>query len=128
MLRFFIMIVAALSLAGCGGKIAEKYFSKRGEYVVLINTFDVVPGKADEFVEVWEKARDFMREQDGYISTRLHQSLDQHASRRYVNVAHWQSTEQFLAATRALLESGIFYPIEGVIANPDLYKVVRKDR
>jgi antibiotic biosynthesis monooxygenase len=43
--------------------------------VVLINLFEVPPGADEGFVAGWERARDFLQGQDGYLSTELHRSL-----------------------------------------------------
>ncbi|MGB1010014.1 MAG: antibiotic biosynthesis monooxygenase family protein, partial [Thiolinea sp.] len=43
--------------------------------VTLINPFEVPADKFDATVSMWEQARDFLKQQPGYISTQLHQSL-----------------------------------------------------
>lgn len=131
MLLRFIVISAMLALAGCGGKMMPgkflpKWGKDRSEHVVLINTFTVPAGKTGEAVEMWKKAREFMREQDGYISTRLHMSLDENARYRLVNIARWESAAHFRAAAEALRDSGVFRPIDGVRGDANLYKVVKK--
>jgi heme oxygenase (mycobilin-producing) len=66
--------------------------------VVLINLF-AVPATADDgFVAGWERARDFLAGQDGYLSTELHRSLAPDADFRFVNVAQWRSAGAFEAA------------------------------
>ena len=67
--------------------------------VVLINAFEVPAGADEEFVRSWESGRDFLRKQEGFVSTRLHRSLSPDAEFRYVNVALWSSAEAFRAAT-----------------------------
>jgi heme oxygenase (mycobilin-producing) len=57
------------------------------DHVTLINPFEVPVGREDEFVERWKQAADYLRQQEGFISTRLHQSLDPQAAFRFVNVA-----------------------------------------
>ena len=39
-----------------------------------------------------------MERQPGYLSTALHRSLDPTAQFRYINVAHWESAQDFSAA------------------------------
>lgn len=72
------------------------------EPVILINPFTVAPGKEEEAVAMWEKARDFLARQPGYISTRLHRALSPDAQFMLINVAQWESTEAFRAATMAM--------------------------
>jgi heme-degrading monooxygenase HmoA len=94
------------------------------EPVVLINAFEV-PTDADEaFVTGWERSREFLRAQPGYLSTRLHRSLVPDADFRFVNVALWESAAAFRAATgqpEFRAKAGPF------TSHPALYEVVRSD-
>ena len=65
---------------------------------VLINAFEVPTGEDEAFLQGWEAAREFMQRQPGYLSTRLHQSLDPTARFRFINVAEWASPADFQAA------------------------------
>jgi heme-degrading monooxygenase HmoA len=92
---------------------------------VLINVFEVPEGRDDEFLAGWEEAKQFMEQQPGYVSTALHRSLDPTARFRYVNVAVWESPEDFQAALNhadfvALREATPFAHY------PSLYTVVRQ--
>jgi heme-degrading monooxygenase HmoA len=69
------------------------------EPVILINAFEVPPGADEDFVLGWEQGHDFLRAQEGFLSTRLHRSLTPTVDFRYVNVARWASPEAFRAAT-----------------------------
>ena len=92
--------------------------------VILINAFEVPPGHDDEFVRGWEATREFMRRQAGYVSTRLHQSLDPAARFRFINVAEWASPADFQAA----LDHPEFVAMRRAIPfahYPSLYRVVR---
>jgi heme-degrading monooxygenase HmoA len=66
--------------------------------VILINAFEVPAGKDEEFLQGWEATRNFMQRQTGYVSTRLHRSLDPDARFRFVNVAEWETPADFQAA------------------------------
>ena len=92
--------------------------------VVLINVFEVPAGKEEEFMQGWEAARDFMQRQPGYVSTRLHGSLDPTARFRFINVAEWESPADFQAA----LGHPEFVRMRQAIPfahYPSLYQVVR---
>lgn len=93
--------------------------------VVLINPFVVPDGKLDEALAMWELARDFLKDQPGYISTELHQSLSPDAPYRLINVAQWESAALFKAAIARMHASKILPSIEGVKPSPQLYTVVR---
>jgi heme-degrading monooxygenase HmoA len=56
-------------------------------------------GEDEAFIGGWERAREFLSTQEGYLSARLHRSISQTADFRYVNVALWESEEAFRAAT-----------------------------
>jgi heme-degrading monooxygenase HmoA len=93
--------------------------------VVLINAFEVPAGEAEQFIAAWEKSRDFMRSQPGYIETALHQALMPGAEFLFVNVARWQTAEDFTAAARS---SGFLESVAGLAGyrpHPGLYRVIR---
>lgn len=95
--------------------------------IVLINPFVVPEDKLDETILMWEQARDYLQTQPGYISTELHQSLGPDATFRLINVAKWDSAKAFKAASKKMgAEAGI-PKIDGVIADPSLFTVIRRD-
>jgi len=69
--------------------------------VVLINPFVVPAGQEEEFLKRWREATEHPRHAPGFVSTRLHKSLDSQAKFRFVNVAEWESPQHFQAAMRA---------------------------
>lgn len=92
--------------------------------VVLINLFAVPPDGDDTFVASWERARDLLCTQPGYLATALHQALSPQADFRWVNIARWASPAAFGAAMGQLTASGVTVPYP---AHPALYAVVRED-
>lgn len=98
--------------------------SARAE-VVLINVFEVPAGQEDAAVAWWERARDFLVTQPGYVSTALHRSRTPDARFKLVNVARWTSPEAFQAAT-ARMRATVGPPtVEGLRFEAALYDVVR---
>ena len=96
--------------------------------IVLINPFVVPADKLDETITMWEQARDYLQTQPGYISTALHQSLAPDATFRLINVAKWESAEAFQTAKAEKMAAEADLPrIEGVIADPSLFTVIRRD-
>ena len=92
---------------------------------VLINVFEVPEGRDEEFLAGWEEAKRFMEQQRGYVSTALHRSLDPQARFRYINVAVWETPEDFHAALNhprfvALREATPFAHY------PSVYTVIRQ--
>jgi len=92
--------------------------------VILINPFEVPAGTDDdEFLRGWERAADHLRQQPGFVATRLHRALRPDARFRFVNVAEWSSAEDFQAA----VTSEEFQAIarDAGPSSPALYEVVR---
>jgi heme-degrading monooxygenase HmoA len=69
--------------------------------VILINLFEVPAADADAFVAAWEKARDHLRSQRGYLDTVLHQAITPDAEFQFVNIARWRTAEDFIAAAQS---------------------------
>ena len=91
---------------------------------VLINVFEVPEGKDEEFLAGWEAARNLMQRQQGYVSTRLHGSLDPTARFRFINVAEWETPAAFQAA----LNNPEFVKLREEIPvahYPSVYQVIR---
>ena len=95
--------------------------------VILINPFEVPTGRLEETIVMWEQARDFLQEQPGYISTELHQSVSPGTRFQLVNVAKWESVDAFTAATTMMRAEGSLPRVEGLIPNPALYTIIRRD-
>jgi heme-degrading monooxygenase HmoA len=95
------------------------------EPLVLINVFEVPAGEAEQFIAAWEKISNYLRSQPGYIDTALHQAISPDADFQFVNVAHWRTAEEFLAATQRpeFLDSAV--GLVGYTLHPSLYRVVR---
>jgi heme oxygenase (mycobilin-producing) len=67
--------------------------------VILINPFEVPEGTDDEdFLRGWERAAAYMRQQPGFVNSRLHRALQPDARFRFINVAEWSSPQEFQAA------------------------------
>lgn len=94
--------------------------------VTLINPFEVPKGKEEAALKMWEKAAEFMKKQPGFVSTRLHRALSPEARFHLINVAEWESAENFQAA----INSAEFKKLtEGAMEDfphyPALYEVIR---
>ncbi len=92
--------------------------------VILINPFEVPEGTDDEdFLRGWERAANYMREQPGFLSSRLHRALGPDARFRFINVAEWSSPQEFQAA----VTSEQFREIAKGASpgSPALYEVIR---
>ena len=68
--------------------------------VTLINPIEVSVGEEEQFLPVWLEAAEHMRNAPGFRSLRLHKSIDPQAKFRFVNIAEWESEQQWQAAVR----------------------------
>lgn len=94
------------------------------ESVVLINAFEVPEAEDEAFLAGWERQRDLLSRQEGYLSTRLHRSLAPDADFRFVNVARWESAQAFRDAISQPEFSNA--PV-AFRFHASLYEVVRED-
>jgi heme-degrading monooxygenase HmoA len=91
--------------------------------VTLINLFEVPPDADESFVAGWQRAREFLAAQGGYLGTRLHRSLGL-ADFRFVNIARWSSPLMFARA----IQRPDFQSTAGGMpfaSHPALYGVIR---
>jgi heme-degrading monooxygenase HmoA len=92
--------------------------------VVLINAFEL-PGNANDqdFLAGWDRAVEYLQNQPGFVNTRLHRAVTPDARFRFVNVAEWNSPQDFAAA----VTSEQFQEIasRGPAGTRALYEVVR---
>src|SRR6266481_5169884 len=91
--------------------------------IVLINPFEVPQGQEEAFLKGWHAAAEHLRQAPGFLSTRLHESLDPQARFHFVNVAQWESPQHFQAAmrTEAFQQIARKMPFP---AYPALYRVI----
>lgn len=132
---FVIGTLIVIGLLGCTNNETSAK-SQKGEHleknpqkqnpIVLINLFEVPVETEESFITEWKGAADYLRQQEGFISTALRKSLNPQARFRYVNIAVWKSPEAFKNATN----SKAFQPIRVKIketkaqGTPSLYTIV----
>ena len=95
--------------------------------IVLINPFEVPQGQEEAFLKGWHAAAEHLRQAPGFLSARLHESLDPQARFRFVNVAEWESPQHFQAA----MSSEAFQQSRGKMpftAFPALYQVIAEEQ
>ncbi len=95
------------------------------EPLTLINAFEVPAGEADTFIAAWEKARDYLATQPGYVNTALHQAVGPGTEFQFVNIARWRSAEEFAAATGSPGFRESAAGLAGYRPHPGLYRIVR---
>jgi len=125
--RRTIALTALATLTGLAAGTAKAEDPGTPASVTLINAFEVGADQLDQTITFWEKARDFLQTQPGYISTRLHQSLSPEARFQLVNVAQWESPEAFQAAIANMRRSNLGNDMKGTVFHAALYRVIRTD-
>jgi heme-degrading monooxygenase HmoA len=95
------------------------------EPLVLVNSFEVPGERAEEFIATWEQARDYLRQQPGYIDTALHQAVLPDPEFRFVNIAHWRTAEECATAIQSPAFQQIAARMASYRSHPGLYQVVR---
>ena len=99
------------------------------EDIVLINPFKVPENTLNESIEYWEKARDFLSTQPGYVSTKLHSAIQLDAQYQLINVAQWSSVHDFKVAhknMKSYFNKHKIMPPAGLTPYPALYSVIRE--
>ena len=91
--------------------------------VTLINLFSVPKEIETEFVDSWHKTAEQMKQQPGFIDTKLHRNLESNGKFQFTNVAQWTTEEDFRKAQSnfEIVEQQL--DIEAV---PNLYSVEAK--
>lgn len=94
--------------------------------VTLINSFVVPPERDERFLKLWTEASQYFRAQPGFVSLRFHRAVSPDADYRYVNVASWETLQEFEAAHsreefRRIVTQEAWKEFP---ANPALYEVV----
>lgn len=100
--------------------------AQNSNHVTLINSFEVPENKLEESIIYWEACRDFLQNEPGYVSTKLHQSLKGNARFQLVNVAIWETPESFMKAAQKMSKELGVAPPSGLQANPALYTIIRE--
>jgi heme-degrading monooxygenase HmoA len=70
------------------------------EQCTTIVAYAVRSEDIDKFLNAWDRANDYLKEQAGFVSTALHQAASASPQFRFVNVASWESADHFRAATQ----------------------------
>lgn len=95
-----------------------------GECTAIIS-YRVNAEDVDKFLNAWDEANTFLKEQSGFISNTLHQAVSANPHLRFVNVARWDSDDSFRAATRSSGFSEATGPLSPYPLHASVYEAVR---
>jgi quinol monooxygenase YgiN len=96
--------------------------------VILINKFNVVPNKVEQFLKDWREDATNFKQQPGFISTQLHRGIGK--SSVFINYAVWESMEHYKKAVNKILFSPesqsplLKYDDDSLVISPHLFKKV----
>jgi len=93
--------------------------------VILINLFEIPEDREYECLAFWKQAAEFMKQQPGFISTRLHKAISPKTRFHFINVAEWESAEHFQTAIESETFKALTAPYMELFPHyPGLYKVI----
>ena len=94
--------------------------------IIVINPFEVPNGNEEQAIESWDTFAEYFRRQPGYISGKLHRSIDPDSRFHLVTVAEWESPDHFMAALNNPELQKIAESVPDHSPNfPGLYEVIR---
>jgi len=94
--------------------------------LIVINPFEVPQEKEQRALDLYDKYAGFIRSQTGYVSARLHRSINPDAKFTMVVSVEWSSAKEYLDALQSpeFKQMSEEYKVE--FANhPELYEIVR---
>jgi heme-degrading monooxygenase HmoA len=97
-----------------------------GEQVAAIVAYEVAAEDEDKFLPAWERANDYLKQQDGHVSTTLHKAVSANPHFRFVNVGCWESDEAFRNATQSAGFRDASGALEAYPIHAAVYEVVRQ--
>jgi antibiotic biosynthesis monooxygenase (ABM) superfamily enzyme len=94
------------------------------EPLVLITTFIVPSAMESAFLAWWRMVKPFMAMQPGFVSARLHRSLDDSERYRFLNIAEWRGDGASKEALAKMWSAAPTLALPGFEWRPVLYEVV----
>ena len=118
----FNIIWLVLIFTGC---VHGSMVKMHEESTVLINRFEVKDQQ--QFVDLWQEANEYLKQQDGYIYTRLHQNKKKPGE--WINYALWENPVLFQKAVNSpgFLAIKTKFKKSGIKPQPALYQIKQQD-
>ena len=93
--------------------------------ITAIVAYEVSAEDSERFLDSWEKANEFLKDQPGLVSTALHRAESANPDFRFVNVSCWESADAFRAATQSQGFRDASGRLEPFPIHASVYEVVR---
>jgi heme oxygenase (mycobilin-producing) len=77
---------------------AHRREGSNNQPITLINIFELPPEKVGQFLTGWRVRADIMATAPGFRDSRLHRAVSPQTRFQLVNVAHWDSQADLVAA------------------------------
>ncbi len=90
-----------------------------------IVAYEVSAEDADRFLDSWDRANAFLKEQPGLVSQTLHRAESANPDFRFVNVSCWESDDAFRAATQSQGFRDASGRLEAFPMHASVYEVVK---
>ncbi|MFN2607433.1 MAG: antibiotic biosynthesis monooxygenase [Acidimicrobiales bacterium] len=90
-----------------------------------IVAYEVNGEDCERFLEAWDQAKAYLQEQQGFVTTSLHQSCSAMPDFRFVAISCWETEDAFRAATQNTGFQEARGRLEAYPVHASVYEVVR---
>jgi heme-degrading monooxygenase HmoA len=90
-----------------------------------IVAYEVSAEDSERFLDSWERANAFLKEQPGLMSTALHRAESANPDFRFVNVSCWESADAFRSATQSQGFRDASGRLDAFTMHASVYEVIR---
>ena len=96
-----------------------------GAQCTAIVAYEVAAEDSERFLDSWDRAIGFLREQPGFNSTALHQAASANPDFRFVNISCWDSADAFRAAIKSREYEEASGRLDAFPIHAAVYEVIR---
>ena len=93
--------------------------------ITIVNPFEVPKGKEKEAIAAWDEFGKYFSKQEGYISAKLLESVDENADFHLVTIAEWSDKESFNKAVSSKELEELADRLPSFKRYPNAYRVIR---
>lgn len=76
----------------------EENTDSQNQAITLVDVCNIGPEKMEDYVIMWEKAKNYMKTKSGFINVNLYKCIDTNSVYKFFNIAKWESKEKFITA------------------------------
>ncbi len=95
------------------------------EPCTAIVAYEVSAEDSERFLDSWDRANQFLKDQPGLLSQTLHKASSAAPDFRFVNVSCWESADHFRAATQSQAFRDAAARLEAFPIHASVYEVIR---